>query len=82
MIGFSPLSCRNSSHALPPHVEIIQSEMAKFLSEITLAIIDEGPMLDRLCYEAIERTMRDVVPDEHQSKKFGGKIMLISSDFR
>ena len=27
-----------------------QSEMAKFLSEISLAIIDEGPMLDRLCY--------------------------------
>ena len=26
--------------------------------------------------------MRDVIPDEHQSKKIGGKIMLISGDFR
>ena len=38
-----------------------QSETAKCLSNISLAIIDKGPMLHRLCYEAIDRTMKDMV---------------------
>ena len=30
-----------------------QSELATFLSNITLVIIDEDPMLNKLCYEAL-----------------------------
>ena len=59
-----------------------QSETAKFLSNISLAIIDEGPMLHRLCYKAIDRTMKDMVEKKDQQKKFGGKIVLISGDWR
>ena len=45
-----------------------QSEMAKFLAGISIGIVDEGPMLDSLYYEAIDRTLKDFVPDEHKEK--------------
>ena len=56
--------------------------MAKFLAGMSIGIIDEGPMLDRLLYEAIDNTIEDFVAEEHNEKKFGGKIILISGDFR
>ena len=59
-----------------------QSELAEFLAKIDLGIIDEGPMLNKLCYEALDRSMRDLVPDGDQEKKFGGKLILVSGDFR
>ena len=45
-----------------------QSDTAKFLSKIVLGIIDEGPMLNKLCYEALDRTLRDLVPEEDSKK--------------
>ena len=51
-----------------------QSDTAKFLSNISLVIIDEGPMLHKLCYEAIDRTMRDISNKEDQNKKMVGRL--------
>ena len=45
-----------------------QSKMAKFLAGMSIGIIDEGPMLDRLLYEAIDNTIKDFVPEEHNEK--------------
>ena len=59
-----------------------QSDMAAFLLGMALGIIDEGPMLDRLCYETLDRTLRDLSEGENKNKKFGGKIILVSGDFR
>ena len=59
-----------------------QSDLAKFLSNISLGIIDEGPMLNKLCYEALDRSMRDLAPTKDKHKKFGGKMILVSGDFR
>ncbi|KAL7532029.1 hypothetical protein ACHAWF_004001, partial [Thalassiosira exigua] len=59
-----------------------QSDLAKFLSSIVLGIIDEGPMLNKLCYEALDRSMRDLASGEDVDKLFGGKLMLVSGDFR
>ena len=59
-----------------------QSELANFLAGISIGIVDEGPMLNSLLYEAIDKTIKDFVPEEHSYKKFGGKLMLISGDFR
>ena len=60
-----------------------QSELAKFLQNMKLAIFDEGPMLNKLCFEAFDRSMRDMVQDkEDKDKKFGGKNILVSGDFR
>ena len=49
--------------------------------EAVLFIIDEGPMLNKLCYESLDRSMRDLVPAKDKMKKIGGKIVLVSGDF-
>ncbi|KAL7551230.1 hypothetical protein ACHAWF_014414 [Thalassiosira exigua] len=59
-----------------------QSDLAKFLLSIALGITDEGPMLDRLCYEALDRTMKDLAEECDKRKKFGGKLIPVSGDFR
>ena len=60
-----------------------QSDLAKFLLNMKIAIFDEGPMLNKLCFEAFDRSMRDLVQNkEDKRKKFGGKIVLVSGDFR
>ena len=47
-----------------------------------LAIFDEGPMLNKLCFEAFDRSMRDMVQDKQdKDSKFGGKTVLVSGDF-
>ena len=59
-----------------------QSELAKFLQNMKLAIFDEGPMLNKLCFEAFDRSMRDMVQDKRdKDSKFGGKTVLVSGDF-
>ena len=39
-------------------------------------------MLNKLCFEALDRSMRDLAPAEDKDKKFGGKLVLVSGDFR
>ncbi|KAL7547642.1 hypothetical protein ACHAWF_010926, partial [Thalassiosira exigua] len=50
-----------------------QSDLAKFLLDIALGIIDEGPMLDRLCHEALDRTMKDLAEESDKGKKVWGE---------
>jgi len=55
------------------------------LIETKLIIWDEAPMMNMLCFEAFERTLRDImkVVDEENSKKpFGGKVVVLEGDFR
>ena len=60
-----------------------QSVLAKFLQNIKLAIYDEGPMLNKLCFEAFDRSIRDMVQDKRdKDSKFGGNNVLVSGDFR
>ena len=59
-----------------------ESDPGKFLADISLGIIDEGPMLNKLCLEALDQSMKDLVPAQEWHKNFGGKVMLISSDFQ
>ena len=59
-----------------------ESETGKFLSEISLGVIDEGPMLNKLYLEALDQSMKDLVPAEDKEKKFGGKIIMVSGDFQ
>ena len=71
---------------LTPHKDSVcnfkkESEIGKFLSDISLGIIDEGPMLNKLYLEALDWSMKDLVPAQDRDKKFGGKIMLVSGDF-
>ena len=50
---------------LNPHKDSLcnikkRSELAQFLIRMVLAIFDEGPMLNKLCYEAFDKSMRDL----------------------
>ena len=38
-------------------------------------------MLTKLYLEALDRSLKDLVPAEDKEKKFGGKIILVSGDF-
>jgi len=58
---------------------------AKLLIEKNLIIWDEAPMMNRLCFEAFDKTLRDImkVVDEKKSNKpFGGKVFVLGGDFR
>ena len=55
-----------------------QSKLSAFLSSMTLGIIDEGPMLIKLCYKVLDRTLKDLVLEKNKEQKFGGKIILVS----
>ena len=57
-----------------------QQDLASFLRDVLLIIIDEATMLDRYCYECLDRTLRDFKDEEHT--RFGGTPTLISGDFR
>ena len=57
-----------------------QQDLASFLQDVLLIIIDEATMLDRYCYECLDRTLKDFT--EEESTRFGGKCTLISGDFR
>ena len=58
-----------------------ESETGRFLSEFSLGIIDKGPMLNKLYLEALDWSMKDLVPAQDKEKKFGGKVILVSGDF-
>ncbi|GKD27678.1 DNA helicase [Tanacetum coccineum] len=53
---------------------------ASLLAETSLIIWDESPMNDRRCFEALDRTLRDVLDDP--DKLFGGKTIVLGGDFR
>lgn len=49
-----------------------------------LIIWDEAPMMNRHCFEAFDRMMRDIVSYEASSaayKVFGRKVVLLGGDF-
>jgi ATP-dependent DNA helicase PIF1 len=65
---------------------ITQNSMrANLLRATSLFIWDEAPMMNRLCFEAFDRTMRDLmgkVDKANRKKPFGGKVVVLGGDFR
>ncbi|GJT66213.1 integrase, catalytic region, zinc finger, CCHC-type containing protein [Tanacetum coccineum] len=55
------------------------SRLGKLLADTDLIIWDEAPMNDRRCFEALDRSLRDMLtmPDH----LFGGKSVLLGGDF-
>jgi len=42
-------------------------------------------MMNRLCFEAFDRTLRDIMKsqnEENSQKPFGGKVVVLGGDFR
>ncbi|XP_024007954.1 uncharacterized protein LOC112083963 [Eutrema salsugineum] len=61
------------------------SKLAHLLSQVDLIIWDEAPMAHRHTFEALDRTMRDILSKGEKAalgKTFGGKTVLLGGDFR
>ena len=56
-----------------------KSLLAKLICETKIIVWDEAPMNHKFQLEALDRTLRDITG---ANKPFGGKIMLLSGDFR
>ncbi|GKF59110.1 ATP-dependent DNA helicase PIF1-like protein, partial [Tanacetum coccineum] len=61
------------------------SELAELLRMTKLIIWDEAPIVNRHCYEAFDRTMRDICrkyPSMPSEQVFGGKVVVFGGDFQ
>ncbi|XP_061365624.1 uncharacterized protein LOC133308880 [Gastrolobium bilobum] len=61
------------------------STLSELLSKTSLIIWDEAPMVHRFCFEALDRTLRDVLRFSNPSfcdNPFGGKVVVLGGDFR
>nr|GEZ81568.1 ATP-dependent DNA helicase PIF1-like [Tanacetum cinerariifolium] len=61
------------------------SDLADLIRKANLIIWDEAPMINRNCYEAFDRTLRDIYrtnPSIAFDKVFGRKVVLFGGDFR
>ncbi|KAK9064972.1 hypothetical protein SSX86_016355 [Deinandra increscens subsp. villosa] len=56
------------------------TKMAELLLQAMLIIWDEAPMSDRRCFEALDRTLRDIL--DVPNIPFGGRCVLLGGDFR
>ncbi|KAF4040489.1 PIF1-like helicase [Phytophthora infestans] len=57
----------------------VRSSEAAMLKRTSLIVWDEAPMTHRFQYEAVDRTLRDLLKND---KPFGGVTMLLSGVFR
>ncbi|XP_020081827.1 uncharacterized protein LOC109705509 [Ananas comosus] len=61
------------------------SQLAKLLSYASLIIWDEAPMNHKNCFEALDRTLRDILKSDDggtEQRLFGGKTIIFGGDFR
>ncbi|KAF7812011.1 ATP-dependent DNA helicase pif1-like [Senna tora] len=61
------------------------SDLGNLSIHTKLIIWDEAPMAHRYCFEALDKTLRDICGRknaEAQSKPFGGKVVVFGGDFR
>ncbi|XP_031095112.1 uncharacterized protein LOC115999399 [Ipomoea triloba] len=61
------------------------SQLAELIVQAKLIIWDEAPMMHKHCFEALDKTMRDLlrfVNEDSDSKTFGGKTVVLGGDFR
>ncbi|GKD41083.1 DNA helicase [Tanacetum coccineum] len=56
------------------------SQLANLLIKTDRIICDEAPMNDRICFEALDITLRDLM--NAPEIVFGGKIVVLGGDFR
>ena len=57
----------------------VNSDLAELLMLAALIVWDEAPMTHRYTFEALDRTLRDIM---QKDKLFGGKTILFGGDFR
>ena len=57
------------------------TDQANLVKEASLIIWDEAPMMSKHCFEALDRSLKDIVGSKTK-KPFGGKVVVFGSDFR
>jgi ATP-dependent DNA helicase PIF1 len=55
------------------------SQLAEFIERAALIVWDEAPMMHKHAFEAVDRTLRDIM---RVDEVFGGKIVVMGGDFR
>jgi len=59
------------------------SDAAQLLRVPHLIIWDEAPMTYKFCFEALDRTLKDIMKDDITcNSAFGGKVVIFGGDFR
>ena len=61
------------------------THLAELLKEARLIIWDEAPMTQRYAFEALDKTLRDILgfeKPENRDRIFGGMTVLLGGDFR
>ncbi|XP_058775057.1 uncharacterized protein LOC131649304 [Vicia villosa] len=62
---------------------LYNDEVAELLRQTKLIIWDEAPMAHKHAFEALDRTLKDVMSTYSNSKDvFGGKVVVFGGDFR
>lgn len=60
------------------------SPLVELLKLTSLIIWDEAPMIHKHCFEALDRTLRDILRSTKpysEDKVFGGKVVVFGGDF-
>ncbi|KAJ6935238.1 DNA helicase [Populus alba x Populus x berolinensis] len=70
-----PLEVNESSTCEIKH----NTHLSRLLEMTSLIVWDEAPMNNRFCFEALDRSLRDVL---RLNNPFGGKSILLGGDFR
>ncbi|KAM3685737.1 hypothetical protein ACB098_11G143300 [Castanea mollissima] len=61
------------------------SQIAELMSKASLIVWDEAPMAHRNCFEAVDRSLRDILCFSNSNSAetpFGGKTVVLGGDFR
>ncbi|KAL7610927.1 hypothetical protein Lser_V15G12908 [Lactuca serriola] len=58
------------------------NDVVALLNKASLIIWDEAPMMHRHCFEAVDRTLRDIILPKNNDKPFGGKTIVFGGNFR
>ncbi|CAI9280672.1 unnamed protein product [Lactuca saligna] len=58
------------------------NDVAALLNKASLIIWDEAPMMNRHCFEAVDRTLRDIILPKNNNIPFGGKTIVFGGDFQ
>jgi len=62
-----------------------KSPLAELVCKAKLIIWDEAPMMHKHCFEALDRSLRDVLRVQNDGRTdipFGGKVVVLGGDFR
>ncbi|KAJ1278908.1 hypothetical protein BS78_04G115000 [Paspalum vaginatum] len=61
------------------------THLAELIQKTSLIIWDEAPVNHRYCFEALDRTLRDILSETNQNsenRQFGGMTVVLGGDFR